>query len=339
VTRLPACAAGVGVGLAALAGTVPALAEDVAVFLFCGQSNMVGFLGEDQLVFDDFDYAQPQDAIWEEYEIERVDRPGGWGPLAPHGGAVPMTSYGSELSFGRLVDLSGAHERVAILKVAVGGTSLGGWWVPSNNALYPEMLAKAVESLGALAAAGHTVRVEGFGWVQGYSDNWDDTWAANYQLNLDELVTRARQDLTAAGFDALDMHALVTQSPIEWAQSGIPVNNLTAIRAGKAAWVAADGNATLIDTDGLAFRDAFIHWDGTSRLEIGRRMARAWIARVLPCIADLTGDGMVDSGDLGEFVTRFVASDARADLTGDGQVDSGDLAAFITAFLAGCSPA
>jgi hypothetical protein len=55
------------------------------------------------------------------------------------------------------------------------------------------------------------------------------------------------------------------------------------------------------------------------------------------CVADLTGDGQVDSGDLQVFVTEFLAGNAAvADLTGDGQVDSGDLAIFINAFLAGC---
>jgi hypothetical protein len=54
------------------------------------------------------------------------------------------------------------------------------------------------------------------------------------------------------------------------------------------------------------------------------------------CPADLTGDGQVDSGDLGAFITAFLAGDAAADLTGDGQVDSGDLSQFVTLFLAGC---
>jgi hypothetical protein len=55
------------------------------------------------------------------------------------------------------------------------------------------------------------------------------------------------------------------------------------------------------------------------------------------CLADLTGDGEVDSGDLALFITAFLAGDANvADLTDDGQVDSGDLALFIQLFLAGC---
>jgi hypothetical protein len=59
--------------------------------------------------------------------------------------------------------------------------------------------------------------------------------------------------------------------------------------------------------------------------------------RIVRCIADVSNDGQVDSGDLQVFVTAFLAADAGvADLTGDGQVDSGDLSVFITAFLIGC---
>jgi agmatine/peptidylarginine deiminase len=55
-----------------------------------------------------------------------------------------------------------------------------------------------------------------------------------------------------------------------------------------------------------------------------------------PCPADLTGDGVADSGDLGAFVAALVAGDLLADFTGDGTVDSGDLGAFVAAFLEGC---
>jgi hypothetical protein len=49
---------------------------------------------------------------------------------------------------------------------------------------------------------------------------------------------------------------------------------------------------------------------------------------------DLTGDGVVDSGDLALFVSLFVAGDLAVDFTGDGVVDSGDLGEFIVQFLA-----
>jgi len=55
-----------------------------------------------------------------------------------------------------------------------------------------------------------------------------------------------------------------------------------------------------------------------------------------PCQADVNGDGVVDNGDIGAFITLFLAQDPSVDFTGDGVVDNGDIGAFIAAFLAGC---
>jgi len=54
------------------------------------------------------------------------------------------------------------------------------------------------------------------------------------------------------------------------------------------------------------------------------------------CAADVTGDGIVDNGDIGAFVTLFLAGDPAADFTGDGIIDNGDIGAFVAAFLIGC---
>ena len=54
------------------------------------------------------------------------------------------------------------------------------------------------------------------------------------------------------------------------------------------------------------------------------------------CAADVNGDGILDNGDIGDFVTLFLSGDPSADFTGDGLLDNGDIGAFITLFLAGC---
>jgi len=52
--------------------------------------------------------------------------------------------------------------------------------------------------------------------------------------------------------------------------------------------------------------------------------------------ADLNGDGILDNGDIGAFVTHFLAGSLTADFNGDGILDNGDIGAFVAAFLAGC---
>ncbi|MFG0306715.1 MAG: GC-type dockerin domain-anchored protein [Phycisphaerales bacterium JB040] len=57
---------------------------------------------------------------------------------------------------------------------------------------------------------------------------------------------------------------------------------------------------------------------------------------VNPCPADVNNDGILDNGDIGAFVTLFLAGDPAADFNNDGILDNGDIGAFVAAFLAGC---
>ena len=53
---------------------------------------------------------------------------------------------------------------------------------------------------------------------------------------------------------------------------------------------------------------------------------------VVPCAADLTGNGTVDSDDFFEFLNLFAMGDPAADFTGDGVIDSLDFFAFLDEF-------
>jgi hypothetical protein len=114
--------------------------EVVRVFIFAGQSNMVG---SDSNVKDINRFPpftgldQPQDKILFSYRIGREDKLASRGsvPLQPVGEVV-----GPELSFARRVSqVTGAP--IAIIKCAAGGTTLGGDWNPDDPQgfkLYPE---------------------------------------------------------------------------------------------------------------------------------------------------------------------------------------------------------
>jgi glucose/arabinose dehydrogenase len=52
--------------------------------------------------------------------------------------------------------------------------------------------------------------------------------------------------------------------------------------------------------------------------------------------ADLNDDGVIDFGDVADFVTAFNALDPAADLNNDSVVDFGDVGAFVDAFNLGC---
>ena len=54
------------------------------------------------------------------------------------------------------------------------------------------------------------------------------------------------------------------------------------------------------------------------------------------CVADLTGDGMLDFFDVSAFLNAYTAMDPLADFTGDGVYDFFDVSVFLNAYNAGC---
>ena len=54
------------------------------------------------------------------------------------------------------------------------------------------------------------------------------------------------------------------------------------------------------------------------------------------CIADITGDGVLNFFDISAFLSAFSAGDLAADFTGDGMLNFFDISAFLTAFSDGC---
>ncbi len=83
-----------------------------------------------------------------------------------------------------------------------------------------------------------------------------------------------------------------------------------------------------IDNDGV---DAHLDDDND------RDSGSAYVFTVpTPCIADLTGDGILDFFDISAFLTSFNAQDPIADFTGEGIYDFFDVSAFLQAFAAGC---
>ncbi|MCB9839099.1 MAG: hypothetical protein H6813_07150 [Phycisphaeraceae bacterium] len=58
---------------------------------------------------------------------------------------------------------------------------------------------------------------------------------------------------------------------------------------------------------------------------------------LVPCSADLNGDGVVDTADLGVLLGAFGTNDAQADLNDDGMVDTADLGILLGEFGSHCA--
>ncbi|MCA9198051.1 MAG: hypothetical protein KDA87_10950 [Planctomycetales bacterium] len=173
--------------------------EPVRIFIFAGQSNMVG---ADSKVADiqrfppfaGLDQAQEDVRFW--YCLGREDKTNsdGWVSLQPVNNLV-----GPELSFAREVRRHSTSP-IAIIKIAAGGTHLGGDWnpdSPSGFKLYPLALQQVRTALQQLKADGIDYRLEGFMWHQGENDMFNADYMAAYGANLKNFLACWRRDLSA----------------------------------------------------------------------------------------------------------------------------------------------
>ncbi len=202
-TISPACArlvAWLAVWLCVGAGLLRAQDDKtLRVFVFAGQSNMVG---SDSNVKDIARFApfagldQPQPAVRFCYNIGREDKlqSNGWVALQPVDNVV-----GPELSFAREV-LRYTKAPIAIIKCAAGGTHLAGDWNPDEPrgfTMYPLALKLVREALADLARRKIPYRLEGFVWHQGENDMFENGAMPAYGKNLANFLACWRRDLGA----------------------------------------------------------------------------------------------------------------------------------------------
>ncbi len=169
----------------------------VRVFIFAGQSNMVGSDSKVKAIqrFPPFaGLEQPQPAVRFSYCIGRENklRSNGWVDLQPVNGVV-----GPELSFARKVSRH-IDAPIAIIKCAAGGTHLGGDWNPEKPEgfqMYPLALELIRESLAELDEKKIPWRIEGFMWHQGENDMFNAEYMSAYGENLRKFLARWRRDL------------------------------------------------------------------------------------------------------------------------------------------------
>lgn len=178
----------------------PLQAEDektLRVFIFAGQSNMVG---SDSKVKDIQQFPPfigldaPQPRVRFSYCLGREDKriSEGWVDLQPVDNVV-----GPELSFARRVTQA-IKAPIAIIKVAAGGTHLGGDWNPDEPIgfkMYPLALQRIRDALADLEKQGIKYRLEGFVWHQGENDMFNQDYMDKYGRNLKHFLASWRRDL------------------------------------------------------------------------------------------------------------------------------------------------
>jgi hypothetical protein len=259
----------IGLALVGITGGA-AHAGTVDLFLFAGQSNMVGGASVAGLPMNVLPPRHDVQYSWRLHTGQGVNESDGFGPLQHLGGMGLGTTFGPELSFGHRVADALPDRDFAIAKFAVNGSSLDSRWGPDDNILFPEFMDYAQRQIAALEDAGHTVNLAGLVWVQGSGDAYEFR-AQNYAANMHAFVDALRDGL---GSD--DLPVLLTQ---EHADSGRPAVDL--LRLQKQAFADADPYAWLVNIDDGDLRDD-VHFTPETTLLAGDRLADAWLAIPTP---------------------------------------------------------
>jgi len=284
--------------LASLAAVCPAISKaaeseadskTLRVFIFAGQSNMVG---SDSKVKDIQRFPPfagldlPQDKVLFSYNLGREEKrtSNGWVALQPVDNVV-----GPELSFARRV-AQNTEAPIAIIKCAAGGTTLGEDWNPDDPGgfkLYPLALQLIQSSLAELDKKKIAYRIEGFMWHQGENDMFNKEFKPNYGKNLKNFLAAWRRDLKTPDLKFY-IGELCTKTI--WGMDNR--DNMYAIRAGQKAVTDSDPLAEYIPTShdaveiggGAGFH---YHYGTLGQLEHGVNYADAYLRTIgrLPKVA------------------------------------------------------
>ena len=256
--------------------------KTLRVFIFAGQSNMVGSDSKATDIkrfppFVGLDAAQKK--VMYSYNIGRETQmtSNGWVDLQPVDDVV-----GPELSFARKVSQE-IKAPIAIIKCAAGGTSLGADWnpdQPSGFKLYPLALKLIQSSLAELDKKKIAYRIEGFMWHQGENDMFDEGFKANYGANLKNFIAKWRRDLKTPN---LKFYVGELCTKTVWGMDNRA--NMYAIRAGQKSVTKTDPLAEYIPTshDAVAIGGGtglHYHYGTLGQLEHGINYADAYLRTI-----------------------------------------------------------
>ena len=271
--------------LVLFAGSAVAQQDDdktVRVFIFAGQSNMVGSDSkvDDIKRFPPFQgLEKPQADVKFSYCIGREDKfkSDGWVDLQPVNNVV-----GPELSFARKVSQR-IKAPIAIIKCAAGGTHLGGDWnpdEPSGFKMYPLTLELIRLSLAELDKQNIPYRIEGFVWHQGENDMFEAEYMANYGANLKNFLAKWRRDL---GTPKLKFYIGELCTKTIW---GMDLRDrMYAIRTGQKSVTESDPLAEYIPTSHVGVEigggvGLHYHYGTLGQLEHGENYADAYLRTI-----------------------------------------------------------
>lgn len=299
-------------------------AATVRVFILAGQSNMSGC-----------DDVRNVDPIWQ-VPIER--HMFYWDDQDPNPGFLALTTgsstascassapeffFGPELGFGAEIAELYPHDRIAIIKYAVGGTNLYSQWTtpdnefPDGGPMWNELLDTLTAAFGELGTLNHNYTIEAFLWMQGESDGDRRFRARDYDEKLTDFIAEIRAFLGEP-----EMPFILGRVR----DAGQPY--IEDVRIAQVTVADADPWACWFDTDDLNFLPDGIHYDEPGMLTLGQRFAERLYVFLDPR-GDVNRDGVADVDDLYDWTQNPV------DLNCDGVADQADMDIVVEAVRSG----
>ena len=251
--------------------------KPVKVFLFAGQSNMVGADAHPERIdsfplFKGASAPQP-DVRYITLQLQKE----GWGALRP------FDSFGPELTFARLVKKYD-DSPIAIIKSAIGGTTAVYDWNPdapeNGQKLYPRTLQLVREALAALDKQGIRYQLEAVVWHQGENDMLDRKVNTAYAANLHKIIQRLRTDLQLPKLKWF--LGEVSEKGI-WGMDNRA--NLAVLRAQQDQLLASDALLRWVPTSHLAFDvmdsgQPHYHFGTQGQLQLGEAFGAAYLKEI-----------------------------------------------------------
>ena len=259
--------------------------KPIKVFLLGGQSNMQGH-GNMKLLSEEF--AAPfEDILFyfnfvpDEYgDPTRAGYPSDFDEgqlIALQPGSSGFRAidfdFGPEISFGHALKEAFPNDDFALIKYAVGGTSLQVHWDVIDGWIYHNFQKTVEGGLNALDAEGYEVDIVGMLWTQGARDVVTGN-ATLYEDNLKEFIADIRSRY-GASLPFFFSQISVGQTDLVERTSQ---EDLDAIRTGQAAVADSDPLTFMMSTDGFPLYNDNLHFDNDGLRGIGEEFVAAYQA-------------------------------------------------------------
>lgn len=236
-----------------------AQSDSIDVFILAGQSNMVGQGHTEELP-------------------DSLRRAPGTVTFFPDGRRSSLfegNRFGPEITFAQTIAEARPDQTIFLVKYAVGGTSLLAWasdWSEKRAALTENadagpLYRKLLRSVRQVTN-GNPTRVVGLLWMQGERDARFPDAGREYESHFRTFIRQLRQDLDAPNL------------PVVFGQVNPPPERYPAaesVREAQKTISAEMSFAKMVSTEGLSKHDDHLHYDTRGQLELGRRMARAYL--------------------------------------------------------------